>query len=276
MRILRSAICAAALCFGFSGSANADLAVQFTRDVDAATGNSGQAAVGFDGTNFWVARWNAALSTDISRITPAGALVDTFQIAGLSGTRSLTWDGSQFWAGNATTTISRVDPATKTVTATLTVPIAARYVTFDPTANSGAGGFWIGDFNSDIQQIDMAGNTLATIPAANLTSVGARYGIAFDNTSGPGPFLWVFFQTGGPSSASLGVVDLPSGTPRPMFQDIAALTPDATSLAGGAFLTSGIGMGPTLLLLAQGAPNTIVGLTPAANVPVELTTFSVE
>lgn len=264
------------MCFGFSGSANADLAVQFTRDVTAATGNPGQAAVGFDGTNFWVARWDASTSTDISRITPAGALVDTFQIAGLSGTRSLTWDGSQFWAGNATTTIRRVDPVTKTVTATLTVPIAARYVTFDPTANSGAGGFWIGDFGSDIQQVSMAGATLATIPAANTATMTGRYGIAFDNTSGPSPFLWVFFQTGGPSTASLGIIDLPSGTPRPAFQNIAALTPDPASLAGGAFLASGIGMGPTLLLLAQGTPNTIVGLTPAANVPVELTTFSVE
>lgn len=277
MKFLAKLLCTSVLFFGVVGTANADLAVQFTRDVTTPTGTNGHAAVGFDGTNFWVARWNAALSTDVSRITPAGALVDTFQIAGLSGTRSLTWDGTQFWAGNATTTLRRVDPVTKTVTATVTVPIAARYVTYDPTANSGAGGFWIGNFDTDIVQVSMTGATLATIPAATTAAMGGRYGIAFDNVSGPTPFLWVFYQTGGPSTASLGIIDLPSGTPRAQVQNIATLVPDPASLAGGAFLTSGVtGPARTLLLLAQGTPDTIVGLTPAPSVPVELMKFSID
>lgn len=218
-KFLAKLLCASVLFFGVVGTANADLALQFTRDIGTPTGLTGYAAVGFDGTNFCVARWNSALSTDISRITPAGALVDTFQIAGLSGTRSLTWDGTQFWAGNATTTLRRVDPVTKTVTATVTVPIAARYVTYDPTANSGAGGFWIGNFDTDIVQVSMTGATLATIPAATTAAMGGRYGIAFDNVSGPTPFLWVFYQTGGPSTASLGIIDLPSGMPRAQVQN---------------------------------------------------------
>ena len=277
MNTLQKFLAVAAVTFGFAGAAHADLASQFSYDVTTLTGNSGHAAVGFDGTNIWTARWSSAISTDISRITPAGAFVDTFQIAGLSGTRSFTWDGSQFWAGNASTTLSRVDPVTKLVTATLTVPIAARYVTYDPTADGGAGGFWIGDFSSDIRQVSMTGATLATIPAATIASFTSRYGIAFDNVSGPTPFLWVLFQgTCGTAQSCLGIIDLPSGTPRAAIQDVNATANSVGALAGGIFLTNGIVPGRTLLTLTQGTPDTIVGFTPAASVPVSLQSFNVE
>jgi hypothetical protein len=269
-----------------AGVAAAELNLNTSIDVTTVTANPptndglGYAAVGFDGTNYWVAKW---ASDTISRITPAGVLVDTFTIPGLTGTRSFTWDGSNLWAGNSTTTIYCIDPATKALctSGTTTVPgpaSGARYVSWDPTADGGVGGFWTGNFNTDIILISMIGTTLATIPAAGLP--GGLYGISFDNTTDPGqPFLWLFHQ-GGTNNCELTAVDVPSGTMRPSTQDLLASAPSLTSgLAGGVFLAQG-GIFPTgssVLALIQGTPNNyLLGFDPAPAYPVQLQQVTIE
>lgn len=211
----------------------------------------GYAAVGFDGTDFWIARW---ASSRFTRISQAGEYLDSFDIPNLSGTRSLTWDGTHFWAANNTTSLSRIDPLTRTVVATLTLPVTARYASYDATANAGGGGFWIGEFSSDIRLVDMAGNVLQTI-SAETVGFGGRYGAAVDN-SGESPVLWFFYQ-GGANNVEIGAIDLPSGTPRAESLDLLAWVPNATSaLAGGLFRTDALPGGQNLLLaLAQGTPD---------------------
>ena len=273
-------LAAIAFCI-FHAGVSAQVTSQFTIDIttiiDAEIPGEGQgyAAVGFDGTNLWAARW---ASDRFTRITPAGAYVDSFVIPGLTGTRSMTWDGTHFWIGNATTTIYRVDPTTQMVDTTVTVPVEARYLTFDETADGGNGGFWLGNFNTDIIQIDMSGNLLATIPAATVGFQG-RYGLAFDNVTDSGPILWVFFQEGA-NTTELGILELPSGNPKPDTQDLFPFMPagSTSSLAGGIFLTSGLVSGEnTLLALGQGTPvNAIMGFQPAATLPVELIQFEVD
>lgn len=254
--------------------AKAQLATQFTYNITAATTESGHAGVGFDGTHIWIALW----ASDFIRIfQPDGTLVETIQIPGLTGTRSLTWDGTHFWAAVNTTTLYRVDPGTRTVVSTITVPLQARYASFDPSADGGAGGFWIGNFSTDIVLVDLSGNTLQTLPAAGFPNLTGRYGIAYDDTSGPTPFLWVFAQTP-PSNTTLGIIDLTDGTERAATQDLFAGTGLTSSLAGGLFLTEGVLPGQrSLLAMLQGSPdNILLGLEPAANVPVELQHFSVD
>lgn len=211
----------------------------------------GYAAVGFDGTDYWIARW---ASSRFTRISQAGEYLDSFDIPNLSGTRSLTWDGTHFWAANNTTSLSRIDPVTRTVVATLTLPALTRYATYDATADAGAGGFWIGNYSSDVLLIDMSGNVLLTISAETVT-FGGRYGAAVDN-SGESPVLWFFYQ-GGANNVEIGAIDLPSGTPRAESLDLMAWVPNATSaLAGGLFRTDALPGGPNLLLaLAQGTPD---------------------
>lgn len=217
---------------------------------------AGYAGVGFDGSNYWVTKWSSDL---IVKISLAGEYVESFAVPGLQGTRGLTWDGTHFWASNSTTTLSRIDPASKTVVDTLIVPASARYVAYDPTADGGAGGFWIGDFNSDILLVNMAGQTQQTIPAATVGFPG-RYGAAFDG-SGPAPVLWLFYQ-GGANNTQLGAISLPSGTPRAETLDLLPLIPGASSaLAGGLFFTTALEGGLKLLLaLAQGDPNALVAV----------------
>lgn len=254
---------------------HAELATQFNYNVTSATGGGvGHAAVGFDGTHLWVARWASA---DIAILQADGTFVEVMQVAALSGIRSLTWDGSHFRAADATTTLPRIDPVTRTVVDTATAPISTRYASFDPTANGGAGGFWIGEFKTDILLIDLDGNTLQTLPASGFPALTGRYGIAFDNMSGPQPFLWVFSQTP-PSSSTLSIIDIGDGTARPNSQDLFAGLGLTSALAGGLFLTDGLVPGErSLLALLQGTPdNILLGLQPAATVPVELQRFEVD
>jgi hypothetical protein len=235
----------------------------------------GNAAVGFDGTHLWVAKWASA---DISILLPNGTFVETFQVPGLTGTRSLSWDGSQFWVADNTTTVRRVDPTTRAVTTSITVPVASRYAAFDPTADGGNGGLWIGNFNGDILLVSLTGTTLTTLPATGFPSITGRYSVVFDNVTGATPFLWAFFQ-GGTATTELGIIDLPSGTERSPTQNLLANLGDLTSgLAGGMALTSGLVSGePTLLTLVQGTPiNVLLGLRPSESLPVELQSFSVD
>jgi hypothetical protein len=261
------------LAFGFAGKSHAALSTQFSIDMTAATGTAGSAAVGFDGTHLWVAKWASA---DIVILLPNGTLVETFQVPGLTGTRSLSWDGSHFWVANNSTTVNRVDPVTRTITSSITVPLSTRYASFDPTANSGAGGLWIGNFNTDIVLVSLTGTTLTTLPASGFPAFTGRYSVVFDNTTGSAPFLWAFFQAG-TAQTELGIIDLPSGTARSGTQNLAAGLASTGTLAGGASLTTGLVSGqPTLLTMVQGVPDILLGLQPSESVPVELQSFSVD
>lgn len=251
---------AAGLAFCVSAHADPVLPPAFSIDITAVVDpvnpgeGVGYAGVGFDGTNFWVARWATAR---VTRISPAGAYVDSFDIPGLTGIRAMTWDGSHFWMSNNTSTLSRVDPVTRTVVGTLAVPVAARYVSFDADADNGQGGFWIGNFNDDILLVSMTGTTLATLPAASVAYAG-RYGVALDPGNG-NPGLWAYFQ-GGANAVELGRIDLPSGVGAPATTDLFPhLAPSTSGVAGGAFITSALPGGQkTLLTLCQCTPNNIL------------------
>jgi hypothetical protein len=262
MNVLKGCFAAAVLLMAVGTDVRADATPQSNIDVTALvdpifpTEGVGYAGVGFDGTDFWLSRWASAR---ITRISTSGAYVDSFDIPGLTGTRAMTWDGTHFWIANNTTTLSRVDPVSKTVVATITLPITTRYATFDPTADAGAGGFWIGNFSTDIVLVGMTGATLSTIPAATIGSTG-RYGIAFDNVTEPTPILWVFNQ-GGTNNVDIIIVDLPSGTPRAPALNLFPSLPGTTTsaLAGGIFLANGLPAGSkTLLAMVQGTPNNIL------------------
>lgn len=254
-------IVAAGLAFCMAAQANPVLPPEFSIDITAivepvAPGEGlGYAGIGFDGTHFWLSRWASAR---ITRITPAGEFVDSFDIPGLTGTRAMTWDGTHFWMANNTTTLSRVDPNTQTVVSTITVPSTARYLSYDPTADNGQGGFWIGNFNDDIQLVNMLGVSLTVLPAAGIGFTG-RYGVALDFAQA-NPKLWTYFQGGAGSNMELGSISLPDGTGSLETIDLFPfLAPSTSGLAGGAFITDLLPGGQkTLLTLCQCTPNNIL------------------
>ncbi len=242
---------------GGSVTVDAQWDQQFQFPIPGGTGNTG---VFWTGTEFWVSRFN---SDTLLRISPTGALLEKFLIPGVSGVISITTDGTSLFMANYSDTIVQVNPITRTVTGSIiitgTAPTALA-LTYDPTLNAGAGGFYTADFTSPIGIISKTGATLGTIPQATHGREGI-IGLAFDPISTGGPYLWVFEQAGSPSDAVISQVSLPSGAWTGVSFDVAGdLGLPPTIPAGGLFLAPNIVTGQnTIGGLLQGNPGRIFG-----------------
>jgi hypothetical protein len=232
--------------------------VQFNYDATTTVGRTGMAGVVYTGSEFWVSRW---ASDTMYRFSSAGAVIDTFTIPTVTGIRGMTWDGSFVYAGINTNSIKKINPVTRTVVSSITVAAGTqvRHITYDSTANGGAGGFWVGNFTTALTQISMTGATLNTIPAATHGLTG-MYGSAIDHWTAGGPYLWVFDQ-GGASQAQIVRLQLPSGVPTGVVHDV--MTDVGTSLtsglAGGLFITNKLNSSArTIVGLIQGTPDNML------------------
>ena len=216
-------------------------AVQFNYDAMPVIGTNGNAAVAYlQGLEeFWTARWATNL---LHRWTSTGTLIQEFTVSGVAGVRGLAYDGTYVYAGQNTTSIAVIDPDTRTQVSTITAPVEVRYIAFDPTANGGQGGFWVGNYTTDVFLISRAGATLRTLPYASLNSP-SNYGAAYDQYSQGGPYLWLFGQGGGSATAQriVGInpaTGLPTGVEHDVLTDIGAGI--GAPLAGGLFLVPGL------------------------------------
>lgn len=244
-----------------SQSALFDVLINF--DAGAAIGAQGNAGVIFFNNQYWVSAWASDL---IHVLDDTGAFVETFTIPGVTGTRSFTTDGTSIYIGTASTVIYQVDPVSRTLDNTINIiapsGAEARMCTYDPTLDGGAGGFWIGDFSSDIASIDMDGAELSVIPAATHGQV--VYGGAVDNVSTGGPFLWTHSQDGASGDPDRDVIvqlALPSGVPTGVsyryFND--ALPGTTEVLSGGLFISDDvIPGGVTMIGLSQATPSNLI------------------
>ncbi len=227
--------------------------IEFNYEADNALGFASLAGALYFGEAFWVSQWN---SETLFSLDSAGNPIDTFTVAtgptNLSGTRSLTADDTSIYIANNTTTIHQIDPATRSrIGAINTTAIAGqgiRFATYDPSANNGNGGFWVGNFNTDIRLISRTGAVLQTITAAT-HGLGGMYGAAYDGQSLGGPYLWVFHQSNGPSSGTISALSLlKGGLPTGEIRDASAdLTMTSTELAGGLFISDDLIAGKRIL-----------------------------
>lgn len=191
-----------------SNSTQAIFDVQFSYPM---TFDAGVSCV-FTGTEFWVGTWN---KDSLFTMDPAGNVTAGFKIAGIgsstSGVRAMTYDGTFIYASDNTTSIKKIDPSTKTLVGSINAPSSVRGLAYDSTANSGTGGFWISNFNTDFVLISMTGAVLETITLAE-HGVPSVYGIAFDPYTSGGPYIWAFGQgTSNPNDSSkLHRIHIPS------------------------------------------------------------------
>src|SRR5690606_24051464 len=114
-------------------------------------------------------------------------------------------------------------------------PQTVRYITYDPTADGGSGGFWLGNFSTNLQLISMTGTVLVTHPYASL-GVTSIYGAAWDGYSAGGPFLWLWGQGAGTGTPQWivqidPVTGLPTGVTHDVITDIGV--GNASAIAGG-------------------------------------------
>jgi hypothetical protein len=143
-------------------------------------------------------------------------------------------------------------------TITLASGMTARHCTYDPTADGGAGGFWVGNWTGTtypdvIFQVSMTGAQLASIPAAThgLTSV---YGTAFDDVTPGGPYLWAIDADGGSGvTVTIKQIVLPTGTQTTTSIDLSdAGLASYGGAGGGMFLAKNVfGSAYTLMALVQ-------------------------
>lgn len=222
---------------------------------------SGLAGITWTGTEFWASSWN---SDTLLRIAVDGTLLETFTISGISNIRSLAWDGNLIYTANTSGILRGIDPSTKSVINSISIAGGknARFAAFDSVADNGNGGFYIGNFGTDIYLINMSGQHLDTIPFAThgRTTI---YGAVVDRSSPGSPYLWVFDQPESPSYAVISQLNLPDGTFTGYIRDIDDMLNTGLGAAGGLFIGSGIFPGQITLggiIQDNNGPDLLFGL----------------
>jgi M6 family metalloprotease-like protein len=248
----------------------------------ATAGLGGQYGAEFDGTNFYVSAW-ASVTGQLWRFSKTGALVDTHSVSGMpggSGFRDLAWDGKYIYGGNNASKIYQVDPATWSVTNTISY--TATGVTTRGIAYNGAkDAFYVCAWASNIVLVSRAGTILQTIPAATHGLTGIA-GLAYDTLTAGGPYIWAF--NGGDTTTVKKFYRL-NATTGAQVDNFNALdgVPTFGAIGGGCFFTNQLQAGKfTLGAVNQGSPGFLFGWNVSAPVGVTAiagstpTTFSLD
>lgn len=216
----------------------------WTLQVNHAFTRSASAGIETDGTNYYVTQWNSSL---IWKVSMAGVVIDSFAVAGVTGLRDLAYDGTYFYGGASGNLIYKMkfDTVVPTLMGTIASPsVTVRNICYDPTANSSAGGFWVGNWATDFSLVSRAGTVLATIPSAT-HGLSSTYGSAYDTISVGGPYIWAI-SAGSPANATLFQISVATGAQTGLTHDVSNEFPGATS-GGGLWIQPDIVTGTTTL-----------------------------
>ena len=184
----------------------------FRLNLGAALGNEVLLGVEFDGSSFWVTAGGVADPAEpnlLYEFDRSGALLNTYtntiDTAGF-GWRDLAFDGSKLYA-SASAVIDEIDPADGQPTGfTIPSPVnPARAIAYDPATDH----FWVANFNSQIYEIGRDGLVINSFP-----NIGSPiYGLAWDDVSPGGPYLWAWTAANPPEAIQIDpVTGLPTGT----------------------------------------------------------------
>jgi hypothetical protein len=237
--------------------------VQFSYDATAITLAAGNAGAVYIPTidKFWTSRW----ATGVAHQWNSNGTLDFEFTLPFTGTRGMCFDGTVVYHSTATTTVQKVDPVTRTVVGTVSVvgaPNGFRFITYNPDGNSGAGSIVGGNWtapNLNFYEFSLTGTLLRTITNA----VTGVYGLAYDNWSPGGPFLWVWSQGAGAGTPQLiQQMDWASGTYTGVTHDVISDVGlgQTGAIAGGLFITDQLVPGTvTLGGMLQGVPDVLFG-----------------
>jgi hypothetical protein len=222
-------------------------------------------AVETDGNFIYTTNWSGA--GVFHKYTMTGTWVSDFTIAGATAIRDLAFDGTYFYGASANMSLKKMDFNTgtlvSTITATCTGVTGIRHCAYDPTLNSGAGGFWVGNW-TELGAISMTGTQLI----AGVTGNADCYGSAYDNWSNPSNPRLLLFQQGG-SGVEIHGFDINTLT----FSGLAHDAADIPGFTAGTTLAGGLASyeaGGKFILLGnmQQDPNLIFAYELASTAPV--------
>mgnify|MGYP001259493346 CR=1 FL=1 len=237
--------------------------VEFDYDATVITGAAGNAGAVYIPTldKFWTSRWATAVA---HQWNSDGTLDVQFNLP-FSGTRGMAFDGQFIYCSINTSTVQIVDPVSRSLIGTVPVsaaPNGARSITYNPDGDGGLGSLIVGNWTSpnlSFYEFSMSGTLLRTI-ASTVTGV---YGIAYDNWSVGGPFLWVWSQGSGAGTPQyIMQMDYTAGTYTGVQHDVISDVGlgNAQGIAGGLFVTDDLVPGKAILGgLLQGTPDKLFG-----------------
>ena len=164
-------------------------------DLGDLTGDSQLLGVVYAGNHFWVSGGNSGGQPNyLYKIDRSGHLVNIYE-QGTDGWGwlDLAWDGEFIYGTDfSTAVISQFDPATGDIVGTITNPSAAGLgLAYDPATDHFWGVYWWG---SSLTEFDRNGAVIGNYPQSPLTAI---FGLAWDDRSPDGPWLWVFSQEPG-------------------------------------------------------------------------------
>ena len=159
----------------------------------------------------------------VNKYTMAGEFIESFDIEGVEGIRNIVYDGENFYVGDYSTSIYKVDMNTHTVLETLSISEFSRHLAYIPELDGGNGGFEVGDWETSIY-VRKDGSKIGTGP----TLLGAS-GTAYHDG------LLYAFEQGGDNTRTIGIYDFATSN-RVGSIDVTAyseLTDISTATAGG-------------------------------------------
>jgi len=189
-------------------------------------GSNPQAGIESDGEFIYTTVWtgNQFLQYDF-----AGNLIESFSIPGVSGLRDLAYDGTYFYGSAGIPLVYEMDFQNKELVGTFNAPENVRAIAYDDNLDL----FYSGNWSNQITIFDNNGTQLGSFntgPTGNY-----YYGLAYDNASPGGPFLWGYGAANG-SDNMIVQMQLPSGTETGFALDLeTVLDPPIFNGAGGLY-----------------------------------------
>jgi len=157
----------------------------------------------FDGESFHVCHYQDSYFTSYDIY---GNMITTQAVAGIIDPRDLAWDGEFLYAGRAREYIWKIDPDDMSLVQTIISQEGEyRAIAYDEDND----GFWGNNYEGDII---CTGRNGATIDVINDPGPMHVYGMAYDNITPDGPYLWLFDQGDGFSTPqNIRQLDIASG-----------------------------------------------------------------
>jgi hypothetical protein len=206
-------------------------------------GNDLLLGVEYASDSFWVTA--AGVGADLGaanllyRFDNSGNLTNVYTqttVAAGFGWRDLAFDGNYLY-GSDGNTIEEIDPSTGAPTGSVIAsPISlARAIAYDPAADH----FWVANFGSMIYEIDRSGMVVNSFP----NNAGSIYGLAWDDVSPGGPYLWAWTSDSPPKAVQLDPSD-----GQPTGVQFSGANLGATNTGAGAAITASLVPGKIVLI----------------------------
>ena len=186
----------------------------------------GEYGVNTDGNDIYVTQW---LGDSIARYDELGNVWDRFVIPGVSYVRDLAYDGQYYYGSPSDFYFYVLDLDNKVLIDIIPTTFRIRGMAYDPDNDA----LWATDqWEPMFYKMDKQGNILDSFLPSGIT-LNSISGLAYDNNSPDGPFLWGFSQDS--TGAIIIKYDIANQAQTGNMIDVSGLALNY-SIAGGLFI----------------------------------------